>query len=614
MSYYYGTNNNLAMYIDPYGNIGFGTSNVNSNAITVSGTIIASTGIVNSNGIYAANLYDRASLPSFTWSDTSNYGLFRASNNVIGFSIYGNEAMRINQLGYLGIGISNPMAQLHAAGIIRTDTGLCNYGNNYIAGYTSNIGNVSVSNNMIVNNTFCNFNIAYFASNLIVGNNLNTQGLCNFGNTYFASNLSINSNLLVSQNVFINNTFSNLGNAYFASNITGSNVIFGLQSGVVTSRQIIGNITTGGQLINAFGNANGAPSYAGTLLIKPGDITGNYWGGNPSNWGADLVLGAGNVNQGSGNNGSAFVSGFGGNVRILPGFSYVNNNQVGNARYVESGKIFFYNTNTNGTSIDTSSNICGIFDNYGRFGLNTSNPKYQLDVNGIVNSSGGLINGGFLSNLGNMAISGNLNTQSLCNYSTSYFASNVTLSNSLTNLGNAYFASNVVINNNLIFQQNNGSVTINTNTSLSNNYTITLPSNIPNNSSNIITLDSNGNASFVPNLITNFYYNSPSNTYYAKIWTGTSFTSNGKCSIYPTNDNTSNGTPLFSNIYFVSGTPGVITNTFTQNCFATFAGYTTDRKQFFFNCTRGTTLGIGGGSTTIAAADGTTVLSMIVGS
>lgn len=383
MSYYYGNNNNLAMYVDSYGNIGFGTSNVSSNSLTTSGTIIAISGIINSNGIYAANVNDKASLPSFTWADTSNYGIYRASNNIIGFSTSGNESMRINQLGNIGIGTSNPQYILDVAGSIRTTSQL-------------------------------NFN------NQTRPNMLCLYGSCNISDTSNSYSFGMISNSLL-YNVPIN--------ALHQFNINGSEVM------------------------------------------------------------------------------------------------RVNSNSF--------------------------------------IGINNSNPQYNFDI-----------------------------------------------------IGNSRISSNLYVNRNIVLQQSNFSVNINpSSSSTACNYTITLPSNVPTNS-NFMSFDSNGNGSFLQSPLTNVYSNN-SSVFYSKIWTGNQVTSNGKFTVFPTSDGTSNGSALFSNIFYASGTAIVNTSNFTSNCFVSPISISTDKRQVAFNCTRGTAVssGLGGGSTntTVASADGTAVYAMIVG-
>ncbi|RYE15101.1 MAG: hypothetical protein EOP34_04430 [Rickettsiales bacterium] len=277
------------------------------------------------------------------------------------------------------------------------------YGSN-TSYYTSNVITLTSNTAYFASNTsIYSSNTAVYASNYTSNLASGSSATYSSNAALFASNISV-----YSSNVLTNNLVS-----FVTSNLITSNLSFGTQSGVVTSRVIVGNITTPGQNIFSPGSAGGATTYCGTLILKPGDVNGNFWGGNPSNYGADLLLQAGNIFQGTANNGTAFVSGFGGNVRIMPGYSYVSSAGAANNRYVESGKIYFYNTNTNGFSIDTSSNICAVFDNYGRLGLANSNPQYQLDVKGDINSTGIIYN----SNL-----SGNI----------------IILSNNNVNLSNAY--------------------------------------------------------------------------------------------------------------------------------------------------------------------------------
>jgi hypothetical protein len=280
MSYYYSPNNTLALFFGNTGEIGIGTSNVSPNQIAIDGNINISSnltlngslnvlaGINNPNGSYIANSNNSSILPGFTFSDGSNFGMFRASNNIVGISTNGLERLRINNIGNMGVGTQNPNAMLEVLGNVIFDNYFTLSNNN------SNLGNAYFASNMTVLQTFSNFNDASFMSNLSIpgsiqvtqitsnvtfcntfsnlgnavfkSNVIINQSLSNFNNASFMSNVIIPGTIIIKQsssNVTISNSLSNLGNALFQSNVTINNQIYhsNLMTTYVNSDIINGN-------------------------------------------------------------------------------------------------------------------------------------------------------------------------------------------------------------------------------------------------------------------------------------------------------------------------------------------------------------------------------------
>ena len=457
--------------------------------------------------------------------DISNVGYSAISNNALyasNTSYFGSNTSTYNSNTISGYLYNFFTSNIQIQSSFSNQGSLVNFGDCVIGKTLSNIGPVSlladlnVKGNInnsgltaISNQGFFSSNTAVYASNNLVSSSstasVSNSSVYASNTAYFSSNIGVYSS---NQIVTVNNTaqfaLAN-GNAntavlnsnlttFTTSNLTTSNLSFGPQYGQTSTRIVVGTINTPGQSLNSTGGANGAITYAPTLQLKPGDVTGNFWGGNPTNFGADLVLAAGNINQGQGNNGTAYVSGYGGSVRILPGFSYVNTAGAGNNRYVESGRIYFYNTNTNGQSIDVSCNICGTFDNLGRFGLNTSNPGYQLDVRGdVFLSSNVFLTGGSNLNVSLLGLSSNaigINStlsNNIYNFASNIQSSVVSLSNfsvsTFSTISNLNSLSNFSISLSNYSYQNSNSV--NANVSTLSNYTY---SNVSSLSSNLISL------------------------------------------------------------------------------------------------------------------------------
>ena len=144
---------------DSTGNIGFGTSNPQAK-VDIVGNMKSSSNIYASvsigvgtsnqteslqvlNKIYTLSQYlcnsnDTVSVPSYSWKEDSNTGIFHASNDSIGFSTNGAERLRITDTGNIGIGNTNPSFTLDVSGTINAS---CTAGGNAILGTNSNLTN-----------------------------------------------------------------------------------------------------------------------------------------------------------------------------------------------------------------------------------------------------------------------------------------------------------------------------------------------------------------------------------------------------------------------------------------------------------------------------------------
>lgn len=474
MSYYYSSNNALAMYIDGSGAIGFGTSNTSNvpGYVTFSNPINVLSGIQNPNASYTGNISDGPAMPSFTWNDTSNYGMFRASNSVIGFSTSSTEAMRIDNYGRIGISKSNPQFLLDVSGAINA-IGYCNLLSNVInstsvytaptnnALYTVNLQSiwgcnlaVNISNivfnpssnpNNVQGNYTCNltitnsnqlYPIAIYSSNYLNSNtvtfsnmilncNLNVTSLCNFGTSYFASN------------VVINNTLSNIGNVYFASNLSlfslcnfgigyfASNVVINNSLSNIGYAYFGSNLNINNNLIvnqnivgyNTFSNSGNA--YFGSNLrlgfnLLIGSNANGFIGINNLNPGAPLdVIANQDLVASFSNYGNPFLRLFGSNnvggALCVVGISNVHmSNSIPGDIVLKS---FSNNVSTGRLLLGTNTNPVLTISN-ASVGIGTLSPQNTLDVGGIINSYTGITNSGFQSNLGNISIGSNLNLSS----------------------------------------------------------------------------------------------------------------------------------------------------------------------------------------------------------
>lgn len=182
-------------------------------------------------------------------------------------------------------------------------------------------------------------------------------------------------------------TSGTLGTTQMLLTNAGLNIL-----GTISLGTVYGTNTLSSQTLTAILSANqtlsnssagGTTTYARSLLIKAGDSVGSgYWGGSPSAYAADLTLQAGNMNIGTGNNGTAYTNGFGGYVRIFPGFASVSTTNAASSFNVNSGQIWLYSCNTNGINQTPVYTPSLIVNNYGSVGILNTNPSYPMDING----------------------------------------------------------------------------------------------------------------------------------------------------------------------------------------------------------------------------------------
>jgi len=151
------TNNAERVRIDSSGNVGIGTTSptqkldVNGNirirslncttyanggklTTDASGNVTCADDIGGGGGISWPLLAPdgTAAAPSYSFTNNSNMGMFRAGANILAFSTAGTERLRIDGNGNVGIGTTGPSYKLHvqggdiySSGYVRGGTGLC---------------------------------------------------------------------------------------------------------------------------------------------------------------------------------------------------------------------------------------------------------------------------------------------------------------------------------------------------------------------------------------------------------------------------------------------------------------------------------------------------------
>jgi Chaperone of endosialidase len=98
-------------------NVGLETSAPTEKLQVSSGKIYCDTQILNSTN-------DTVTVPGFSFKENSNTGIFHAGTDTIGFSTGGNERLRIDSTGNVGVGTTSPSYKLDVNGAIRVANGI----------------------------------------------------------------------------------------------------------------------------------------------------------------------------------------------------------------------------------------------------------------------------------------------------------------------------------------------------------------------------------------------------------------------------------------------------------------------------------------------------------
>lgn len=116
------TSNNSKLLVNPYvnytdvvlaGKVGIGTTTP-ANALTVQGEVRSLSNVMADRQFLGQN--GSATIPTFSWSSSTNTGLYAPTTNTMAFATNGIERIRILTNGNIGIGTTNPDSQLVVSG------------------------------------------------------------------------------------------------------------------------------------------------------------------------------------------------------------------------------------------------------------------------------------------------------------------------------------------------------------------------------------------------------------------------------------------------------------------------------------------------------------------
>ena len=388
-------------------NVGIATS-APTEQLQVSGKIYSGTQILN-------NSNDSASVPSFSFKENSNTGMFHPANNTVGFTTGGTERLRVDSSGKVGIGTTTPAYLLDVNGTMNCDSLMVN---------PSNI--TGTSSTYTASNIYCLLQ-APAGSNVSYGGDI-------YGEVGFLIGLdkgdkdgNSKSKLKICHGV------GAAGPNFTSPRVTlDTNGYVGIGTSSPTSTlHVVGNTTLNGG--NAIGVQNGQDGGTGRGIYMWG-LTDTSWGMYMAQSGASKSLSGGTAVAGSGfssyavriRTGPATTQGFiveNSSEALLmsvrgDGLTYFGNNataynaSIGNAGHGAAFAAFAhsnqFNTSTyallsqdtGDTYLNSASgrpirfregNVDKAMLSNGNFGIGTTSPAYKLDVTGDIRASGEII-------------------------------------------------------------------------------------------------------------------------------------------------------------------------------------------------------------------------------
>ncbi len=301
--------------------------------------------IYGSNQILSSASNDQSNVPSFSWREDSNTGIYHAGTGTIGFSTTGVPRMVINSSGNVGIGTSNPSTTLVVNG---TD--------NSISGPHMNFTTTADTHPLLQMLPYQHNNV-----NVIFDAYWN-------GTNYVSSTASGNFSISKGPNQLLINHCSNV-----ASNatVTWSNAFTVTSGGNVG----IGTLTPAFKL-----DVNGESRVNGTLILNGGTTTysSNLIDSNNRTNTYIVFNEAGTVND------YALLRQLGGNNAIQLTLDFHDDG---------TDASFLIRDVTSTSNPDTIATRFAV-DRGGNVGVGMSNPAYKLDVSGDINFTGTLRSNG----------------------------------------------------------------------------------------------------------------------------------------------------------------------------------------------------------------------------
>ena len=317
--------------------------------------------IYGSNQVLSSASNDASNIPSFSWRENSNTGIYHHATNSFGFSTNGVARAVIDASGNVGIGILNPSYRLDVNGDVNFTGTIRQNGSVFTSGTTSHW--INNGSNVYVN----------LGSNVGIGTSTPAQQLHvsqpTTGSAVImrvsASNNTLNSDIGVvgaAGNLFNNTLLGDL----IIRNTTGCNIHLGYGStsptfSITNNGNVgIGTMTPAARL-EITPNNTSLPSTNGIYVYNPTTTT----------TGNSVICARTNTSTG----GNPWISL---DVNNVAGWGIGIDNADSQKLKITNSWDFSVSTSTRLTIDRTNGNV----------GIGTSNPSYRMDVNGTLQANG----------------------------------------------------------------------------------------------------------------------------------------------------------------------------------------------------------------------------------
>jgi hypothetical protein len=300
-------------------------------------------------------------LPAITYTGDVNTGIYYPALDNIAFVTNANERLRINDVGNIGIGITNPSYKLDISGNANISSGFA-----YKIGGNDVITSTSLGSGV----TFSSLTSVGTLNALTVNNTISAQGLDNSGNTLdigsYANIINVGAGIVP--------TTINIGSAGDTVNIAGDlNYIqtTNLQvddNEIIINKKAVGSGTARGAGILIRDNDNDSQGY-----MRVNNTGDGFNFKAPEN---NFILSTPNISSNS-----TVVVIDASNQILLPSGT-VTNPVLSHTNDINTG-IYFPTTDNIALVTDGLERLR--IDNSGNIGINNTSPNYALDISGNAN-------------------------------------------------------------------------------------------------------------------------------------------------------------------------------------------------------------------------------------